>query len=481
LTEDCSPAQEHNEIVANHPLLRYTQRDEGLSMRNYFALSLLLFTSTFVALDNQTVVADDTGKRYSDAFILAQQGATAEKKSDTPEAYQKYSAALEILRSIRTDTPDWKPQMVEFRLKDVTARVEATKPKAPEDTTAAPTVETPVATTTAPELSVEKSDASASLEAELQHAQEENRRLSAELEQSRKVAAAPKASPEIESLSKENRQLNEQLASSQREVADLQKQTKDLSAQLVTAQKQAAKSVVAAAPTESADVKALRAELDQAKKTAARVPELEKQNKDLSAQLASAQRHTAATAASAPSAAGPKQNFGPTLHNEPLEGDATKKLKEQVTVLQKQNKDLSAQLADARAQADSAKKAGTRVAELEKANKDLTAQLAAAQKQVSAKTVAPAAPSESAELKKLRTELSESQAELARAKKTAVAASAEQRAVPAPAESSDARIMKQLRRENSYLRNLLEQYVEKNPELKPRLRNLDQGAAPSGN
>jgi predicted nuclease with TOPRIM domain len=448
-------------------------------MRIHFVLSLLLFTSAFVALDNQAVAAADTGSRYADAFILVQQGDAAEKKSDTANAYQKYSAALEILHSIRAETPDWKPKMVDYRLKDVTARVEATKPKPPEDTTPAPTVETTGAPTPAPALSVEKPDASASLKAELQHAQEENRRLSAELDQERKVAAAPKTNPEIESLSKENRQLNDQLASSQREVADLQTQTKDLSAQLVTAQKQAAKPAVAAAPTESADVKALRAELDQAKKTAARVPELKKQNKDLSEQLAAAKEHVIASTASAPSAAGPKQNFGPTLHNEAVEGDGTKKSKEQVAALQKQNRDLSAQLADARTQADSAKKAGARIAELEKANKDLTAQLAA-QKQASAKAVTPTAPSESAELKKLRTELSESQAELALAKKTA-AESAVQKAAPAQPESSDARIMKQLRRENSYLRNLLEQYVEKNPELKPRLRNLDQGAAPSGN
>jgi predicted nucleic acid-binding Zn-ribbon protein len=518
-------------------------------MRKLLVMSLLLFTSTFVALVNQAVAADP-GTRYADAFILIQQGDVAQKNADSATANQKYTAAIEILRAIRTDAPDWNPQMVEYRLKDVTTRVEGAKPKTPEATAAAPTVEaaaapaavvTPAPTppSTPPSLSVEKPDASATLKADLQHAQDENRRLSAELEEARKATAAPKPSAELETLSKQNKQLSDQLASSQREVTDLQRQTKDLGAQLATAQKQAVKPAVVAAPTESADVKALRSELDAAKKTAARVPELEKQNKDLSAQLA---------------AAGPKQNFGSASHTEAVESDATKKLKEQVASLQKQTKDLSAQLAaaqkeastkaataagesaelnkaraelaDARAQADSAKKASARVAGLEKTNKDLATQLAAAQKQASAKAVVPvpvsespeykklraraddlekqnkdlsaklsaaekqasakaSAPAESAELKKVRTELSDTQAELARAKKAASekpAAAPEVAKAPAAAastETGDARIMKQLRRENSYLRNLLEQYAEKNPELKPRLRNLDQGAAPT--
>ena len=42
-------------------------------------------------------------------------------------------------------------------------------------------------------------------------------------------------------------------------------------------------------------------------------------------------------------------------------------------------------------------------------------------------------------------------------------------AAPAPS-AKDAGLMKKLRDENSYLRNLLEKYATKNPELKPRLK-----------
>jgi hypothetical protein len=397
--------RQHNEIVANRLLLRYTQRLGGLSMKKQFLLSLLLSATPFLTLVGQAVAADP-GSRYADAFILIQQGDAAQKNADSGAALQKYNAAIQILRAIRADTPDWNPQMVDYRLKDVTARVEAANPKVPEAAAPSTAVETAAAASPSPTPAAVVAPSPPP------------------------PSAAPKTSPEVETLSKENKQLSEQLASSQREVADLQKQTKDLSAQLVTAQKQTAKPAAAAAPTESANIKALRADLDQARKTAARVPDLEKQNKDLSAQLAAAQKRATTSTIPVASGAGPKQNFGPAPHTEAIEADATNKLKEQVSDLQKQNKDLTtqlataqkdasakaataagestelnkthAELADARAQVDSAKKASARVAELEKSTKDLTAQLAAAQKQASAKAVVPLPATESPEYKKLR-------------------------------------------------------------------------------
>jgi hypothetical protein len=47
-------------------------------------------------------------------------------------------------------------------------------------------------------------------------------------------------------------------------------------------------------------------------------------------------------------------------------------------------------------------------------------------------------------------------------------------AAMAAAEPADARIMKQLRNENSYLRNLLDSYAANNPELRGQLRRHDQ-------
>src|ERR1043166_5426766 len=109
---------------------------EAFSMRKHLVLSLLLVASILGARVDQAVAAADPGGRYADAFILIQEAEAAEQKSDYASAYQRYSAALDALRSIRTETPDWKTQMVEYRLKDLTARLEAIKAKAPEAATA---------------------------------------------------------------------------------------------------------------------------------------------------------------------------------------------------------------------------------------------------------------------------------------------------------------------------------------------------------
>ena len=42
--------------------------------------------------------------------------------------------------------------------------------------------------------------------------------------------------------------------------------------------------------------------------------------------------------------------------------------------------------------------------------------------------------------------------------------------------AKDANLMKKLREENSYLRNLLEKYATKNPELKPSLHKYEPDA-----
>jgi hypothetical protein len=63
---------------------------------------------------------------------------------------------------------------------------------------------------------------------------------------------------------------------------------------------------------------------------------------------------------------------------------------------------------------------------------------------------------------------------------TAKLATAQKTAAAAPAEAPDARVMKRLREENSYLRNLLDTYTAKNPELKGQLRRYEQDEKKSG-
>jgi chromosome segregation ATPase len=185
----------------------------------------------------------------------------------------------------------------------------------------------------------------------------------------------------------------------------------------------------AVAATDSTELNKLRKELDaaraeasQAQKGAARATALEKENGDLSARLAAAE----------------KKAESQTTEVKNIQGELDKSRAE-VASLKKQVaakpavdpgeiKSLQGQLSDARKDAEQAKKKSDgRISELEKGNTDLSAKLAAAQKTAAA----------------------------------------------APAEAPDARVMKRLREENSYLRNLLEKYSAKNPELKGQLRHYE--------
>src|ERR1039457_3242878 len=93
-----------------------------------FATALCLMS----ALPARSTWAADPGPRYADAFVLIEQGQTAEEKSDLATAYHKYQAALDMLHTIRTDAPDWNAQMVEYRLKDCQSHFDAIKAKLPE-------------------------------------------------------------------------------------------------------------------------------------------------------------------------------------------------------------------------------------------------------------------------------------------------------------------------------------------------------------
>ncbi len=246
--------------------------------------------------------AADPGSRYADAFVLIEQGQAAEEKSDLASAYRNYQSALSTLHSIRTDSPAWNAQMVEYRLKDCQARFDAIRAKLPEPPpaiataasvapTVTPVVEAPaapapvsVASPTPPPAPVVKAanaDQSAKLKTEIDKLEKENKDLKAQLAAAEKKAAAkPVAKPPAEPSQNFQQGSPTVIASP----------------------------VVAAPPSDSAEMKKLRAELnksraeaDAAKKSAAKVPDLQKQNKDLSVQLAAAeQKAVAAKLATAP-------------------------------------------------------------------------------------------------------------------------------------------------------------------------------------
>jgi hypothetical protein len=203
--------------------------------------------------------------------------------------------------------------------------------------------------------------------------------------------------------------------------------------------------VITAAPkkapapaTDSAELKKLRAELDaaraeaaQAKKNAARAIDLENENRELGAKLATAEKKANAKPA-APIDSAEVKSLRAELDKSRAEAAELKKkaaAKPAVAVDSGEVKNLRAELSDARKEAEQAKsKSAARLSDLEKQNADLSAKLSAAQKTAAA----------------------------------------------APAEAPEARVMKRLREENSYLRNLLDKYTAKNPELKGQLRHYEQ-------
>ena len=594
-------------------------------MKNRLAVVVALASCLFSAALPKLAWATDPGSRYSDAFVLIQQAQAAEEKSDLATAYRKYLAARDTLHAIRTDSPDWNAQMVEYRLKDCESHFDAIKAKLPnpppasaEESRAVVTPAVMLASNEQPSApppvaKTATDDQAAKLQSQINTLQKENKDLKAQLAAAGKKAApaesaelkklradAEKAQKSASDLEKKNADLGSQLAAAKKQaadsadaksadlkklradldkahaeadaakkstarVADLQKQNKDLSAQLAAAKKEASAKVappVAAPKADATEVKKLRADLDaaradatQSKKDAARAIDLEKQNKDLSAQLATAKKE--ASVKVAPPAAAPKTDAAEVkklrADLEAARADATQSKKDAARAidLEKQNKDLStklaaaekkasappvdsaevrklradldkshaevadlkklaaakpvgdsaevkslrSQLADARKELDQSKKSAAQVADLQKQNKDLSSQLTTAKKEASAKvTPAAAAPAvDPAELKKLRAEADSARADAEKARKTAsdlekknadlsskLASEKKAATTAAAAEPADARVLKQLRNENSYFRNLLDTYAAQNPELKGQLRRHDQSQTKTG-
>jgi DNA repair exonuclease SbcCD ATPase subunit len=626
------------------------------------------------AVPAKSAWAADPGSRYADAFVLIEQGQAAEEKSDLAAAYRSYQSALSTLHSIRTDAPDWNAQMVEYRLKDCQARFDAVKAKLPEPPPAPAAAELPATSVVTPPVQVPAAvpapaamppapppaqstqitaDRSAKLKTQIDKLEAENHQLKSDLTEAKHAA---RSNSQVDELAKENKDLKAKLATAEKKAAAvkpapapvpvdsgeakrLRTELADAHAEIDRLKKAAATPApgssaiiasppVAAPPADSAEMKKLRAELsktraeaDAAKKSAAQVPDLEKQNKDLSTKLAAAGKKTAAAAAkpvpvdnsaelkklhgeldaaradadrskkasaqvanlekqnkdlSAQLATAEKKASIPTVDTAELKKlraeadsaradadkarksstDLEKKNAAQLSDLQKQNKDLSdklaaaekktnivatdspevknlraeldrshaevadlkkqvaakpgvapvpvadssevknlrAQLADTHKQLDQANKSANQVSDLQKQNKDLSAKLADADKKASAAAAKPAPVDNSAELKKLHEELDATRAEANKGKKasarvnelekenkdlSAKLTTEKKEEAEAPTVAPDARVMKELRNENSYLRNLLDTYADQNPELKGQLRRHDQNLSKS--
>ena len=486
--------------------------------------------------------AADPGSRYADAFVLVEQGQAAEEKSDLATAYRSYQSALSILHSIRIDAPDWNPQMVEYRLKDCQSRFDAVKTKLPEPPPApataasvAPVVTPVVQVPTTPPPAPAVKTAPTAPKASAEPSQNFDKGSSA-------VNAAPSDSAEVKKLRAELNKTRAEADAAKKsaaQVPDLQKQNKDLSAQLAAAEKKAVAAKLATpAPTDTAELKKLRTEADNAHVDADKAhkaaADLEKQNKDLTAKLAAAEKKTNIAPADSSEVknlraqldksqseiadlkkqVAAKPAAAPVVDSGEVKSLRTEldKSKAEVADLKKQVaakpavapapvadngevKSLRAQLAETQKELGQAKNSASQVSDLEKQNKDLSAKLAAADKKAAVVAAKPVPVDNSAELKKLQDELAATRAEADKGKKASARVNelekenkdlsakltAERKAASeAPAEAPDVRVMKQLRNENSYLRNLLDTYAEQNSELKGQLHRHDLNQSKSG-
>jgi chromosome segregation ATPase len=541
----------HNEVVAFGGRFRYIFAQGGFLMKKRLVVLFATALCLLATVPAKSAWAADPGSRYADAFVLIEQGQAAEEKSDLATAYRSYQSALNTLHSIRTDSPDWNAQMVEYRLKDCQARFDAVKAKVPEPPRVPAAAEVPAASVVTPAVQVPAAapvpvaappapspssaakpaaaDQSAKLKIQIDKLEAENHQLKSDLTEAKRAA---RSGSQLDELTRENKDLKAQLATAEKKAAAVKAapapapvdtgETKRLRNELADAHteidrlKKAAASPapgsstviasppVAAPPADSAEMKKLRAELsktrteaDAAKKSAAQVPDLEKQNKDLSTKLAIADKK-----ASTP-AVDPAELKRVRAEADSARADADKARKSS-TDLEKKNADLSTQLASAKkeaaakpavptespelkkaradldaARADTAaqtKKSAAQLSDLQKQNRDLSDKLAATEKKTSI------APTDSTEYKNLRAELDRSHAEVADLKKQ-VAAKPGVAPVPV-ADSSEVKTLraqladthKQLDQANKSASQLSD-LQKQNKDLSAKLAAADKNAA----
>lgn len=402
-------------------------------MKCLLAICLLLAYSVgFAAAANE-----DPGAQYVDAFLLLQEGDAAKGKSDWKTAYTKFSAAQNILASLKESAPNWNPHLVQFRLDYCVEQLNAIKPNiAP---TAPPLSATIVAPPKPPRPGATETADTHQLRADLadatrrvQEAQQqldalrrENQSLTAALEAAKKAmpAVAPEAveldklrtqladaRTEIErakaaqlsaqaSLNKKDADEAARMAEVNQKIADLQKEIADRNRKLEEMER------VRAAATKATE----RADASDAAAKAAndRAAELAKQKDQLTAQL----NEMRATA-----------------------GDDARKAAEDLAALKKNNDALALQLADAKQRAEnleteaikklqaqltelraaaeqSQSTSDTRINDLRKTNRELQTRLTDAERVNAAGVV---------ETKKLNADLADARAAVERANKTLV-------------------------------------------------------------
>src|SRR3989344_4312326 len=61
--------------------------------------------------------AQDPADDFLKAYFLLQDGDTAKKAGEKDKAIEKYNGALDVLKKIQIENPDWNPNIINFRIK----------------------------------------------------------------------------------------------------------------------------------------------------------------------------------------------------------------------------------------------------------------------------------------------------------------------------------------------------------------------------
>jgi len=76
-----------------------------------------VFLTLGLAIFATAVQAQDPADDFLKAYFLLQDGDTAKKAGEKDKAIEKYNGALDVLRKIQVESPDWNPNIINFRIK----------------------------------------------------------------------------------------------------------------------------------------------------------------------------------------------------------------------------------------------------------------------------------------------------------------------------------------------------------------------------
>ena len=232
----------------------------------------------------------DPGERFLEAYFLILDGDAAERQADWAKANAKYNGALEILREIKSQTPDWNPHVIDFRLKYCNDHLQALQPKLEAAAPAAPPEPAPVEAET-----MVAPDRVQQLTRELQQAQDRIRLLQQErdaLKTRLDTELAKPAPADREEAQKTLQQLRALQAANVAMEAKLKDaEVKAVQLESLTSQLQESRDKIRRLEAESAELNTkLQAALTATGtgETTPQIEELLRKNVDLTAQLAAA-------------------------------------------------------------------------------------------------------------------------------------------------------------------------------------------------